>query len=115
MTEWIFLMRILVFVIIGSIIGVATHLFNGIVQSDVSVNKHFLQTLTHNYFKIILVLMLSVCTVGVLIAIFPFHNIGVDAATLDILHQVVFYLYAFGAYDFTQTHVVKNIKKTKII
>lgn len=93
---------------IGSVLGIAAHLFNGVVQEHIHFNTIYVLKLIYNFLKLSLVLILTVVCSSFIILMIPNYfllSIGTDS---EFLHHLVYYLYAFAAFDFTLEHVVEK-------
>jgi hypothetical protein len=95
-----FLLSSLFYSSIGCLTGFFVHIFNGIIQSKITFDlKYILKTIS-NFFKVLVVMSLATLIIGILIIAVPlefFSMIGTDQL---FLHQLLFYLLAFAAFDF---------------
>ena len=102
-----FILSCIFYAFIGSITGLIAHTLNSLVQEHVTVNAHFLKTLVWSYAKVVFVLATAVILSALFIVFVPesfLENIGTNKV---FLHELVYFLYSFAAFDFTLKHVVE--------
>ena len=83
--------------LLGLVLGFLTHLFYGIVQSSITFDKRYILLLLRSLFLLIMVFG------GINIIMIPFVEI---LSRSEITKDLVYYLMAFAAFDFTD-NVVK--------
>jgi hypothetical protein len=103
-----FVLGSLLYALLGSIVGMVTHLFNGIAQTHIQFTSRYIKSVVINFLKLSFVWIGTVMITSGLILLIPeslLKNINTDTI---FLHGLVYYLYAFAAFDFTLKYVVEN-------
>lgn len=83
--------------LLGLLLGFLTHLFYGVVQSSITFDKRYVLLLIKSLF------LLSLVFGGINLAMIPFIEI---LSRSEFTKDLVYYLMAFAAFDFTD-NVVK--------
>lgn len=95
-----FIFSCLFYSFIACLTGFFAHVFNGMIQKHIQFDSEFILKTIGNFVKILGVMTLATLTTGILILAIPnsfFNLIGTDVI---FFHQLVFYLFAFAAFDF---------------
>jgi hypothetical protein len=95
-----FILSCLFYSFIGCLTGFFAHVFNGVIQKHIQFDSVFVFKTIGNFIKIFSVMTLATLITGILILAIPngfFNLIGTDVI---FFHQLVFYLFAFAAFDF---------------
>ena len=103
-----FVLSCLLYALVGSLIGVVAHLFNGIVQSHIQFNKKYVTSLIINFAKVSFVWIGTVIVTSGFVLLLPDWLLKLAATDQPFLHGLVYYLYAFAAFDFTLKNVVEH-------
>ena len=95
-----FILSCLLFSFIGSFAGFLAHIFNGLIQTHIAFDLKYISKTVHKFIKVLIVMGSSTLIISLLILILPdtlFTYINSDE---EFLHQLVYYLFAFAAFDF---------------
>jgi uncharacterized membrane protein len=95
-----FILSCLFYSFIGCLTGFFSHIFNGLIQKHITFDAQYILKTLFNFFKILAVMTLATLLTGLFIILIPtsfLKSIGVE---LEFFHQLVFYLFAFAAFDF---------------
>jgi hypothetical protein len=95
-----FLISSLFYSSIGCLTGFFVHIFNGLIQSKITFDTQYLHKTLMNFFKVLGVMSLATVVIGLLVIALPkefFNMLGTEEL---FLHQLLFYLLAFAAFDF---------------
>jgi hypothetical protein len=103
-----FIAACLLYALVGSLIGVVAHLFNGVVQSHIDFNTKYLKSIVLNFAKVSFVWIGTVILTSGFILLFPDTLLRLINTDQAFLHGLVYYLYAFAAFDFTLKNVVEH-------
>jgi hypothetical protein len=95
-----FLLSCLFYASIGSLTGFFVHIFNGLVQSKIVFNAEFIAKTTRNFAKVIIIMALATLVTGALVLPIAGSFFAVIGTDSTFFHQLLFYLFAFAAFDF---------------
>jgi hypothetical protein len=95
-----FILSCLFYSFIGCLTGFFAHIFNGLVQSKVKFDSQYVLKTVRNFFKILAIMTLATLITGLLILIIPTGFLKLIGTDLVFFHELVFYLFAFAAFDF---------------
>jgi hypothetical protein len=85
---------------IGCLTGFFAHVFNGMIQKHIQFDSAFILKTIGNFVKILGVMTLATLATGILILAIPNSFFGLIGTDVVFFHQLVFYLFAFAAFDF---------------
>jgi hypothetical protein len=95
-----FLFSCLFYSFIGCLTGFFAHIFNGVIQSKIHFDTKFVFKTIRNFIKVVGVMTLATLATALIILVIPqsfLKSIGTDT---PFFHELVFYLFAFAAFDF---------------
>jgi hypothetical protein len=95
-----FILSCLFYSFIGCLTGFFAHVFNGMIQKHIQFDSVFILKTIGNFVKILGVMTLATLATGILILAIPKSFFGLIGTDVVFLHQLVFYLFAFAAFDF---------------
>jgi hypothetical protein len=95
-----FILSCLFYSFIGCLTGFFAHVFNGLIQKHIQFDSAFVLKTIGNFVKILGVMTLATLTTGILILAIPISFFGLIGTDIVFFHQLVFYLFAFAAFDF---------------
>lgn len=108
-----FVLGSLFYAFLGSVIGLVAHFINGVVQSHIRFDWKYVKGLLTNFVKITVVWVIAIIIVAGVVQSLPesfYMKFGTDK---DFMHHLIYYLYAFAAFDFTLDHVIEKKRSTK--
>ena len=103
-----FVLSCLLYAFIGSFVGLVVHIINGAVHHKIVFNRTYVTTVLRNFARISLVWLLAVLVTATGISLIPHSFLVSIGAEKKFLEDLVFYLYAFAAFDFTHAQVVEK-------
>jgi hypothetical protein len=95
-----FILSCLFYSFIGCLTGFFSHIFNGLIQQHIKFDSVFILKTIFNFFKILGVMTLATLATAVLIIGIPNSFFGLIGVDVVFFHQLLFYLFAFAAFDF---------------
>jgi TctA family transporter len=95
-----FILSCLFYSFIGCLTGFFAHIFNGLIQKNITFDPSYILKTIGNFIKILAVMILATFVTGLLILIIPSSFLGLIGIDMLFFHQLVFYLFAFAAFDF---------------
>jgi hypothetical protein len=95
-----FLLSSLFYSFIGCLTGFFSHIFNGFIQSKIHFNKDYILKTIFNFFKVFAVMTLATLVTALLILVIPAWFYTLIGSDIPFFHELVFYLFAFAAFDF---------------
>jgi hypothetical protein len=95
-----FILSCLFYSFIGCLIGFFAHIFNGLIQKHIHFDIDFIRKTTTNFFKILGVMILATLATAIIIIAIPGDFLLLIGSDIAFFHQLVFYLFAFAAFDF---------------
>jgi uncharacterized membrane protein len=95
-----FILSCLFYSFIGCLTGFFAHIFNGLIQKHITFDSSYILKTICNFIKILAVMILATFVTGLLILIIPSSFLGLIGTDMLFFHQLVFYLFAFAAFDF---------------
>jgi hypothetical protein len=95
-----FIFACLFYSFIGCLTGFFAHIFNGLIQSKIQFDAKYIFKTVFNFFKILAIMILASLFSGLFILILPVSFLKLIGVEIEFFHQLVFYLFAFAAFDF---------------
>jgi hypothetical protein len=95
-----FILSCLFYSFIGCLTGFFSHIFNSLIQKHIKFDPQYILKTLINFFKILGVMTLATLFTGLLILAIPNRFFGLIGTDVVFFHQLVFYLFAFAAFDF---------------
>lgn len=95
-----FIISCLLFSFIGSLAGFLAHIFNGLIQTHITFDLKYILKTIHKFIKVLIVMGSSTLIISTLILILPNAFLVNINTNQEFLHQLVYYLFAFAAFDF---------------
>jgi hypothetical protein len=95
-----FIFSCLFYSFIGCLTGFFSHIFNGLVQSRNKFDSNYIFKTIGNFFKILAIMTLATLVTAIFILGIPESFLNLIGTDIGFFHQLVFYLFAFAAFDF---------------
>jgi hypothetical protein len=95
-----FILSCLFYSFIGSLTGFFAHIFNGLIQSKIIFDSAYIFKTIRNFFKILAIMALATLSTSLIILGIPTSFLSFVGTEVGFFHQLVFYLFAFAAFDF---------------
>jgi uncharacterized membrane protein len=95
-----FILSCLFYSFIGCLTGFFAHVFNGLVQKHINFDFQYILKTIKNFVKILAIMILATLITGLLILSIPSSFLTLIGTDTVFFHQLVFYLFAFAAFDF---------------
>jgi hypothetical protein len=95
-----FILSCIFYSFIGCLTGFFSHIFNGLIQSKIKFDSDYILKTIRNFFKILAIMTLTTSTTALNILGIPNSFLGLIGTDISFFHQLVFYLFAFAAFDF---------------
>jgi hypothetical protein len=95
-----FIFSCLFYSFIGCITGFFSHIFNGLIQKHIKFDTQYVLKTVFNFFKILGIMTFATLLTGLFIISVPGTFLKYIGVEVDFFHQLVFYLFAFAAFDF---------------
>jgi hypothetical protein len=95
-----FIFSCLFYSFIGCLTGFFSHVFNGLIQSKIKFDSDYVIKTVRNFFKILVIMTLATLSTAILILGIPNSFLSFIGTDLAFFHQLLFYLFAFAAFDF---------------
>lgn len=95
-----FILSCLFYSFIGCLTGFFAHIFNGLIQAKIKFDSGYIIKTIQNFIKILAVMTLASLTTGLFILVIPSSFYTLIGSDMIFFHQLVFYLFAFSAFDF---------------
>ncbi|MBC7472277.1 MAG: hypothetical protein H7196_03405 [candidate division SR1 bacterium] len=95
-----FILSCLFYSFIGCLIGFFSHIFNGLIQKNIVFNTQYIIKTIYNFFKILGIMTLATLATAICIIVIPESFLKFVGSDDAFFHQLVFYLFAFAAFDF---------------
>jgi hypothetical protein len=102
-----FILASIFYSFIGCSAGLFTHIFNGIIQTHIHFNRYYLKKVVINFLKVLLVMSLAVLTTASLVVFVPDSFLISLNTDKRFFHDLMYYLLAFAAFDFTLKSVIE--------
>jgi hypothetical protein len=95
-----FILSCLFYSSIGCLTGFFAHIFNGLVQSNIKFDYKYILRIVRNFFKVLAIMTLATLVTGLVILGIPESFLKMLGTDVTFFHELVFYLFAFAAFDF---------------
>ncbi len=95
-----FILSCLFYSFIGSLTGFFVHIFKGVIQTKIIFNAVYIKKTIINFVKVLVIMILATLATGLVILTIPPSVYDVIGGDMDFFHQLLFYLFAFAAFDF---------------
>ena len=95
-----FILSCLFYSLIGCLTGFFSHIFNGLIQSKITFDSQFVLKTTGNFFKVLVIMTLATLATALCIVGIPESFLKLVGTDTAFFHEIVFYLFAFAAFDF---------------
>jgi hypothetical protein len=95
-----FILSCLFYSFIGCLTGFFSHVFNGLVQKHITFNSEYIFKTVRNFFKILAIMTLATLATALCIVGIPESFLKAVGTDTIFFHEIVFYLFAFAAFDF---------------
>jgi uncharacterized membrane protein len=102
-----FILASFLYSFVGCLAGLFTHIFNGIIQEHIHFNRHYIRKIFFNFVKVFGVMFFAVLSTALFVLIIPDSLLKSLSTDTAFLHQLMYYLLAFAAFDFTLKSVIE--------
>jgi hypothetical protein len=95
-----FILSCLFYSFIGCLTGFFSHIFNGLIQKNIKFDSEFILKTISNFIKVLGIMILATLATALCIVGIPESFLKLVGTDTVFFHEIVFYLFAFAAFDF---------------